>query len=109
MRKTSPEEARWEVWDRDRLIKLVEKMPDSLRIGISHHGESGYSVFRVWESRSVHLTFEDRPDEPHSVFVTKTYGRKSDEKMTIEWFAGGLRAWIDALEISRDELLAVLL
>ena len=105
---TTPQEARWETWDRDRLIALVEKLPDSLRVGVSHHGDRLYSVFRVWETRSVHLTFEDRPDQPHSVFVTKIYDRTRGKK-TIEWLAGGLRAWIDALEIDRDDLLTVLL
>ena len=106
--KTTPEEARWEAWDRDRLIALVEKLPDSLRVGISHHGGRMYSVFRVWETRGVHLTFEDRPDQPHSVFVTKISDLARGTK-TIEWLAGGLRAWIDALEIDRDDLLTVLL
>lgn len=103
-----PEDARWETWDRNRLLKLVEKLPDTVRVGISHHNERRYSVFRVWESRSVHLTFEDRPGEQHAVHVTKIYDRDRGKK-TIEWLAGGLRAWIDALEIERDDLLEALL
>lgn len=107
-RSVSVQEARWEAWDRDRLLALVEKLPNHLRIGISHHNERMYSVYRVWETRSVHLTFEDRPDQPHSVFVTKIHDRVHGKK-TIEWLAGGLRTWIDALEIDRDDLLVVLL
>jgi hypothetical protein len=103
-----PEEAGWETWDRNRLLKLVEKLPDTVRIGISHHSERMYSVYRVWESRSVHLTFEDRPGEPHAVYITKIYDKDRGKK-TIEWLAGGLRAWIDALEIDRDDLLEALL
>ena len=108
MTATRAEDARWETWDRNRLLKLVEKLPDTMRFGISHHGERMYSVFRVWESRSVHLFFDDRPDEPRAVHVTKIYDRDRGKK-TIEWLAGGLRAWIDALEIDRDALLEVLL
>lgn len=108
MSQTKPEDARWEAWDRNRLLKLIEKLPDGIRIGISHHNERMYSVFRVWESRSVHLRFEDRPGEPHAVCITKIYGRKHETK-TIEWLSGGLRAWIDVLEIDREDLLEALL
>jgi hypothetical protein len=105
---TKPEDARWESWDLNRLLKLVANLPSSTRIGISHHGERRYSVYRIWETRSVHLTFEDRPGEPHAVYVTKIYDRERGKK-TIEWLAGGLRAWIDVLEIDRDALLEALL
>ena len=101
-----PEDARWETWDRNRLIVLVEKLPG--RFGISHHNECCYSVYRVWDTRSVHLTFEDRPGEPHAVYVTKIHDRDRGKK-TVEWLPGGLRAWIDALEIGRDDLLEALL
>jgi hypothetical protein len=106
--RVSAQEACWETWDRDRLLALVDKLPNSLRIGVSHHGDRLYSVYRVWETRSVHLTFEDRSDQPHAVFVTRIYDRERGKK-TIEWLAGGLRTWIDTLEIDRDDLLAVLL
>lgn len=105
---TRPEEARWETWDRNRLLKLVEKLPDAARVGVSHHAERMYSVFRVWESRSVHLRFEDREGEPHAVILTKIYDVERGGKK-ITWLAGGLRAWIDALEIDRDTLLEALL
>lgn len=108
MNDTKPEEARWEPWDRDRLLKLVERLPSTCRIGVSHHAERMYSVCRVWEGRSVHLRFEDREDEPHSVVLTEIYDSKRGSKK-ITWLAGGLRAWIDALEISRDDLLGALL
>ena len=105
---TKPEAARWEAWDRNKLLKLVETLPDALRLGISHHNECQFSVYRVWEARSVHLRFEDREGEPHSVVLTKIYDRDRGRK-SITWLAGGLRAWIDALEIDRDALLEVLL
>lgn len=108
MSNTKPEEARWESWDRDRLLKLVERLPNSCRIGIAHHAERMYSVWRVWESRSVHLRFEDRDGEPRSVVLTKIHDRKNERK-EITWLAGGLRAWIDMLEISPDDLLEALL
>jgi hypothetical protein len=105
---TKPEEARWETWDRNRLLKLVEKLPSTTRVGVSHHAERMYSVFRVWESRSVHLRFEDREGEQHSVVLTEIYDNDRGRKK-ITWLAGGLRAWIDALEIDRDVLLEALL
>ena len=107
-KRVSAQEAYWEPWERDRLLALVEKLPGSLRIGVSHHNERLYSIFRVWATRSVHLTFEDRSDQPRAVFVTRIYDRAHGKK-TIEWLAGGLRAWIDALEIDRGELLEALL
>jgi hypothetical protein len=108
MNSTTPENARWETWDRNRLIKLVEKLPDSVHINISHNNERNYSVYRVWGSYSVHLTFGEGPNHPHAVFITKIHGPKHETK-SVEWLSGGLRAWIDALEINRDDLLEALL
>lgn len=107
MSDAKPEEARWETWDRNRLLKLVERLPSTIRVGVSHHAERMYSVYRVWETRSIHLRFEDREGEPHSVVLTEIYDRDQGKRVT--WLAGGLRAWIDALEIGRDELLEALL
>jgi hypothetical protein len=108
MSDTKLEEAHWETWDRNRLLKLVEKLPNTIRVGVSHHNECMYSIFRVWESRSVHLRFEDREGEPHGVILTEIYDKDRGRKK-ITWLAGGLRAWIDALEIDRDALLEALL
>jgi hypothetical protein len=105
---TSPEDARWESWDRNKLLKLVEKLPASIHVNISHHNERLYSIYRVWESCSVHLTFGEGPNHPHAVFITKIHG-KGHETRSVEWLSGGLRAWIDALELSRDDLLEALL
>jgi hypothetical protein len=110
---TTPEEARWETRDRNRLLKLVERLlverlPDECHIGVSHHAGSMYSVYRTWGTRGVHLRFEDRDGEPRAVVLTEIYNSTSGSKK-ITWLAGGLRAWIDALEISRDELLGALL
>jgi hypothetical protein len=44
----------------------------------------------------------------HSVVLTEIYDNDRGRKK-IAWLAGGLRAWIDALEIDRDTLLEALL
>jgi hypothetical protein len=75
---TKPEDAHWENWDRDRLLKLVEKLPSMCRIGVSHHAERMHSVFRVGETRSVHLRFEDRDGEPRAVVLTEIYDSRHD-------------------------------
>jgi hypothetical protein len=50
--------------------------------------------------------FDDRPGQPHSVYVTRL--ARSGTR-TVKWLSGGLRAWIDALDLDRDDLLAALL
>lgn len=108
MSDTTPEEAHYEVRDRNKFIALVEKLPKSTRLGISHRNHDRYSVFRVFgftPMNSVHLHFEDRPGEPRSVYVTKIIG----DNKTSKWLAGGLPAWLNALDIDRDDLLEALL
>jgi len=107
-RDTPPADARWEAWDRNRLLKLVERLSSTTCIGIFHHNKRMYSVCRAWDDRGVDLRFEDREGEPQAVVMTKTY-KDLREGPRITWLGGGLRAWVDALEISRDELLEALL
>lgn len=100
-----PPGAVWRSWERDQLVGLVCKFPQSCRISFSHNDHSAYSVFRVWATRSVHLTFNELDGGVH---ITRLFDGRDDLK-TIEWIEGGLPAWVDALEISRDDLLAALL
>jgi len=109
------EDAHWETWDRARFLKLVEKLHPvpHMRIGIFHTGNSQYSVCRVWPRRSVHLTFEEREGNPQSVCVTRMSQKDDRASSTstdeIVWLRGGFRAWIDELEIGRDDLVIALL
>jgi len=53
MSETTQEEARWETWDRNRLLKLVEKLPSTIRIGISHHADSMWARRRSRHAAAV--------------------------------------------------------
>jgi hypothetical protein len=96
----SPEDARWEVRDRDRLLRLVEKLP-SFRI---FHDNGLYSIERVLKSSSVHIFFINQP-EGRAVSII----RRDRDKHTIGLLVGGLRGWIVALGISLNDLLEAFL
>jgi hypothetical protein len=96
-------DAYWEMWERDSFLKLVEKLPAACRLTLSEHADH-VAVMRVWEDRSVRITF-DAVEEPRAVYITR---QSEDAGRQIVWFRGGLSAWLDVLEISRDELISAL-
>ena len=106
---TKPPVATWARYDRDRLIKLVEKISAApgTRFTISHFNEQNYAVARYWGERSVRISFEE---ESGHVYVTRSNSNPEALAQRMSWLEdGGLRVWIHLLEINLDDLLTVLL
>jgi hypothetical protein len=102
-------EAPWELWERDTFLKLIEKLPTSCRLTISEQPDH-VAVMRVWGvRRSVRITFETNDKTP-AMYVTRHTEAVDGHPAAREivWFRGGLREWLDVLEVSRDELISAL-
>jgi hypothetical protein len=95
----------WSRRDRDALMRIVARIRKPWHISYTGRGE--VSVYLVSDVCSKHLTFQD-PCESNPTgraFTTTIAGREGGH--TIDWMDGGLREYIDYLEIGVDELLTV--
>lgn len=94
---------RWSRRDRDALVRIVERVGKPWHLSEAVNGD--ISVFLVRGGISKHVMFQSPclSNPEGRAFKTIICGTS-----TIEWIDGGLREYVDFLEIGIDELLVVI-